>query len=151
LRRAAKENILWPGGAMIQTKSAGGVVLNRSGQVLVVSQHGTSWSLPKGRIEEGEDELTAAKREIYEESGVTTLTLVRELGSYQRFKIGKDGGEDGSEFKTIYMFLFETPEPELSPVDAENPEARWVDRDDVAGLLTHPKDKEFFVTCFLRA
>lgn len=136
---------------MIQTRSAGGVVLNSSGQVLVVSQHGTSWSLPKGHVEEGEDTLAAARREIYEESGVTSLTLVRELGSYQRFKIGADGGEDRSELKTIFMFLFETRETALSPADAENPEARWVDRGEVAGLLTHPKDKEFFVTSFLHS
>ena len=136
---------------MIHTKSAGGVVLNSSGRVLLVSQHGTSWSLPKGHIEDGEDTLAAAKREIYEEAGITALTLVRELESYQRFKIGRDGGDDRTELKTIFMFLFETSETELSPVDVENPEARWVDRGDVAGLLTHPKDREFFVNAFLRA
>ncbi len=136
---------------MIYTTSAGGVVLDSSGRVLVVSQHGTSWSLPKGRIEDGEDTLTAAKREIHEEAGITALTLVRELGSYRRFKIGRDGGDDRSELKTIFMYLFETPETELSPVDVENPEALWVDREEVAGLLTHPKDRDFFLSCFFHA
>lgn len=136
---------------MIHTKSAGGVVLNREGQVLVVSQHGTSWSLPKGRLEEGEDELAAARREIREESGLTALTLARELGSYQRQRLGVDGDDDPSELKTISMFLFETDETKLAPLDADNPEARWVDREDVAALLTHPKDQEFFITRFLRA
>ena len=54
---------------MKHTQSAGGVVLNKKGEVLVVSQRGTSWSLPKGHIDKGEDALGAAKREIYEESG----------------------------------------------------------------------------------
>jgi 8-oxo-dGTP pyrophosphatase MutT (NUDIX family) len=130
---------------MMETKSAGGVVLNRKGEVLVVSQHGTSWSLPKGHIEEGEDTLTAAKREIYEEAGVRELELVRELGGYSRYRIGKDGGENRSELKTIYMFLFRTSETALAPVDVENPEARWVEKNSVAELLTHPKDKEFFL------
>jgi 8-oxo-dGTP pyrophosphatase MutT (NUDIX family) len=130
---------------MIKTESAGGVVLNRKGEVLVVNQNGTSWSLPKGHIEKGEDALTAAKREIYEESGVRDLELIRELGGYERFRIGKDGGENRSELKTIHLFLFRTAEMELSPVDAENPEARWVERDRVAELLTHPKDKEYFL------
>jgi 8-oxo-dGTP pyrophosphatase MutT (NUDIX family) len=53
---------------MIETKSAGGVVLNTTGEVLVVSQHGTSWSLPKGHIEDDEDAMTAARRETEEES-----------------------------------------------------------------------------------
>jgi 8-oxo-dGTP pyrophosphatase MutT (NUDIX family) len=89
---------------MKQTESAGGIVLDRDGLILVVNQNSTSWSLPKGHIEEGEDKLTAARREIYEEAGITELSLVRNLGFYQRYKIGIDGVEDESELKTIYMF-----------------------------------------------
>lgn len=130
---------------MTETKSAGGVVLNKEGNVLVVSQHGTSWSLPKGHIEAGEDALAAAKREIYEESGVSSLTFIKDLGTYQRYKIGKEGGDDASELKTMVMFLFKTGQEFLKPVDPENPEARWVKKEEVANLLTHPKDKEFFI------
>ena len=129
---------------MIHTESAGGVVLNDDGLVLLVSQHGTSWSLPKGHVEEGEGLLEAARREIREESGVVDVEFVKELGSYSRYRIAKDGGEDESELKTIHMFLFRTSRVELSPLDADNPEAKWVERGRVAGLLTHPKDREFF-------
>jgi ADP-ribose pyrophosphatase YjhB (NUDIX family) len=127
-----------------KTQSAGGVVTNGGGEVLVVSQHGTSWSLPKGHIDPGEDALTAARREIYEESGVRDLQFVRELGTYERHKIGANGGEDRSELKAITMFLFRTREKTLKPVDPDNPEARWVEKGKVAELLTHEKDKEFF-------
>jgi ADP-ribose pyrophosphatase YjhB (NUDIX family) len=127
-----------------RTHSAGGVVTNSEGKVLVVSQHGTSWSLPKGHIDPGEDALAAAKREIYEESGIRDLELIRELGTYERHKIGVDGGEDGSELKVITMFLFRTSENSLKPVDPDNPEARWVEKSKVAPLLTHEKDKQFF-------
>lgn len=128
-----------------ETRSAGGVVVNPEGRILVVNQRGTSWSLPKGHIDEGEDAFDAARREIYEESGIDQLEYVRELGSYQRYKIGKGGfGEDSSELKVIAMFLFTTNETELKPQDPENPEARWVEKNKVADLLTHPKDKEFF-------
>jgi ADP-ribose pyrophosphatase YjhB (NUDIX family) len=129
---------------MKKTHSAGGVVTNGEGKVLVVSQHGTSWSLPKGHIDPCEDPLTAAKREIYEESGIRDVQFVRELGTYERHKIGVDGGDDPSELKVITMFLFRTTETALRPVDEENPEARWVEKTKVAGLLTHEKDKEFF-------
>jgi 8-oxo-dGTP pyrophosphatase MutT (NUDIX family) len=120
------------------------VVTNDEGEVLVVSQHGTSWSLPKGHIDPGENALIAAKREIYEESGIRDLDLIRELGSYERYKIGLDGGEERSELKVITMFLFRTREKVLKPVDPDNPEARWVEKSKVALLLTHEKDKEFF-------
>lgn len=129
---------------MKKTHSAGGVVTNSEGKVLVVSQRGTSWSLPKGHIDPGENALVAARREIFEESGIRDLELIRELGTYERHKIGVDGGDDASELKVITMFLFRTSEKSLKPVDPDNPEAKWVEKSKVALLLTHEKDKEFF-------
>ena len=131
---------------MKQTKCAGGVVLSKNGQILVVNQHGNSWSLPKGHIKDGETKLAAANREIYEESGIKKLELVKELGSYERYKIGLDGGDDNSELKTIFMYLFESVQEVLNPLDPDNPKARWVEKDKVVDLLTHKRDKEFFLS-----
>ncbi len=128
----------------VVTETAGGVVLNKKKWVLVVNQRGNSWSLPKGHIELGEDQLAAAKREIEEESGILRLTLVKSLGSYSRYKIGVDGRDDTRELKNIHMFLFRTDEEKLKPIDPNHPEARWVRPVDVEELLTHPKDKLFF-------
>jgi ADP-ribose pyrophosphatase YjhB (NUDIX family) len=130
---------------MNQTKSAGGVVLNRKKQVLVVNQRGNAWSLPKGHVENDESVKETAKREIYEESGIGELKFIKELGEYNRYRISKDGGDDESEMKTIFMFLFSTDQEALEPKDPDNPEARWIDKDKVAELLTHKKDKEFFL------
>jgi 8-oxo-dGTP pyrophosphatase MutT (NUDIX family) len=130
---------------MKKTQSAGGVVTNDEGKVLVVNQHGTSWSLPKGHIDAGESALAAARREIYEESGIRDLEMVRELGTYERYKIGVDGGDDRSELKVITMFLFRTSEKVLRPMDPDHPEACWVERTEVALLLTHERDKQFFL------
>ena len=133
--------------ALKKTKSAGGVVLNKKGEVLVVNQRGNSWSLPKGHIDQGENALTAAKREIYEESGIKDLKLIKALGKYKRYKISENGkGEDKSELKEIAMFLFKTNDKKLRPIDKDNPEARWVAKKRVVELLTHPKDKKFFLS-----
>lgn len=134
-----------------RTHSAGGVVLNKKGQVLIVNQRGRSWSLPKGHIEKGESTLDAARREIYEESGVKKLKFVKLLGSYERSRLGTRGGElpsrpeAGGPMKKLTFFLFETDQEELKPIDPDNPEARWVDRQNVAAMLTHPKDREFLL------
>ena len=130
---------------MKYTQTAGGIVLNKNGLVLVVSQNGNSWSLPKGHIDEGEDKLQAAIREIYEESGISELEFIKDLGSYERYRISLNGGEDKSELKKIFMFLFKTNQEVLKPIDPANPEARWVEKEKVAELLTHKKDKEFFL------
>ena len=129
---------------MNRTHTAGGVVLNRRGEVLVVSQHGRSWSLPKGHMEMGEQAIDAAKREIQEETGINRLVFVRPLGRYDRMRIGLDKPEDASELKTIYMFLFLTDQEKFDLQAPEHPEARWVRPEDVASLLTHPLDRRFF-------
>ncbi|GEM_PF-721853 len=129
-----------------KTLTAGGVVLNKKGDVLVVNQNNNSWSLPKGHVDPGEDELTAAKREIYEESGIREIKLIKEIGRYERYRISLSSGDDKSELKKIVMFLFTTNEEKLKPIDPENPEARWVKKEKVADLLTHKKDKEFFLS-----
>ncbi len=129
---------------MKRTFTAGGVVLNANGEVLVVNQRGNSWSLPKGHIDPGEDDLTAAKREIAEESGITELEYIKPLGTYERHRIGLHGGDDTSELKQMRFFLFRTKQTKLAPTDPNNPEARWVAREKVSEMLTHPKDREFF-------
>jgi len=130
---------------MHKTYSAGGVVVNPDGKVLVVSQNGDSWSLPKGHIDPGETGRQAAERETKEESGVTRLEFIKELGSYERYQIAEGGsGENQNEIKNISLFLYTTEQRELAPEDPANPEARWVPPQDVASLLTHPKDKAFF-------
>ena len=131
---------------MKRTETAGGIVLNSNGEVLVVSQRGTSWSLPKGHIETGEDILSAARREIYEETGVSDLVFIKELVSYERYKIGLNGGDDKSELKKIHLLLFKTDQNNLKPIDPDNPEARWMKKEEVAELLTHAKDKEFYLS-----
>lgn len=129
-----------------RTISAGGVVLNRRGRVLVVNQRGNSWSLPKGHLDPGESLLEAAVREIHEESGVRRLALLHYLGSYERCRIGRLGGEDASEVKELHFFLFATEQVRLKPVHAaDHPEARWLTLDAAARLLTHPLDRAFLV------
>lgn len=130
---------------MNKTFSAGGIVVNGRGEVLVVNQNGNSWSLPKGHIDPGETAAEAAARETREESGIIELNFIRVLGTYERYQIGLDGNDNKNELKQITIFLYTTPQTELRPEDPHNPEARWVKPDEVARLLTHPKDKDFYM------
>lgn len=119
--------------------------MNEQGEIaLVTNGVGTWWGFPKGHIDEGENETEAAVREIEEETGLRDLTLVKKLGSYERYRGTKDGGEDTSELKEIHMFYFTSSKVPLISQDPANPEARWFSVSDVAGTLTHAKDREFF-------
>ena len=125
------------------TKSAGGIVLNVNKKILIVNQNYDSWSLPKGHIDPGETTLEAAIREIYEETGLDKPQYIKPLGHYGRYRIGLDGQNDKSEYKTITMFLFKSNENKLQPQDPNNPEAKWVSIEKAIELLTHKADKFF--------
>lgn len=63
--------------------NAGIVVFNAQGQVLLCHRKGTvgalTWQFPQGGIDKGEKPLTAAFRELYEETGIKQKR-VRKLG-----------------------------------------------------------------------
>ena len=126
-------------------KCSGGIIMNNK-NVAVVNQNHDSWSLPKGHIDPGESRLDAAKREIYEETGIIDLKLIKYLGEYSRFRIGLDCNDDKSELKRIHLFLFTTTEMKLSPIDPMNPEARWGSLKEVYDILTHRKDKDYMLS-----
>jgi len=133
---------------MIPRASAGGVIINGDGKLLLVQQHNNSWSFPKGGVNEGESELDAALREIREETGLTKLEFVADLGSYERYSIGLDGVGESKEWgsRKRTFFLFKTDEEvaaDFNDPDGEVTATRWVSTDEARTLLTHPKDKEF--------
>lgn len=126
-----------------QTQAAGGIIFNSQGKIAVVSQHGTSWSLPKGGVEEGEEIIESATREIHEETGVSELELIRPLGSFTRSGISRYGSLYS---KKIHIFLFKTSQTNTKPIDPDNPEVVWLDKDKVAEKLTYKEDKAFFTS-----
>lgn len=60
------------------------------------------WVAPKGGIEKNETKMDAAVREIYEESGLSNLIFVSELGD-QSFNLVHKGEKSR---KTVYWHLF---------------------------------------------
>lgn len=68
------------------TESAGVVLFNRNGEVLLVEQYGKAWSCPKGHLENREDITSAALRELKEETGIPAQFI--------RIYMAEDGGDD---------------------------------------------------------
>lgn len=128
---------------VIKSQSAGGIVRNQRGEVAVVRHDGWFWGFPKGHVDEGEEIIDAARREVTEEIGISELDLKKSFDPYTRVKAGDEEKED-KEIKTIQMFLLDTTEGKFILTDSRHDEARWVPVEEVADLLSHPRDKEFF-------
>jgi len=101
-------------------------------------------------LEEGETDEQAARREIEEESGLTNLELIDDLGSYERPRILKDGSYDPAQMKTIHMFLFAAPPHAAAHGSHETVEAAWISFREVAASLEDAKDRAWFTTVFDR-
>tara|TARA_B100000953_G_C17845808_1_gene366628 strand:+ start:61 stop:492 length:432 start_codon:yes stop_codon:yes gene_type:complete len=127
-----------------KVECAGGIIINQFNKIAIVNQNYDSWSLPKGHIDKGETAIDAAIREIYEETGIINPTLIKKIGTYERYRIGLDGNDDLSELKTIHIFLFKSNQKKLNPIDKNNPEAKWIDIKEVEDYLTHKEDIKFF-------
>jgi predicted NUDIX family NTP pyrophosphohydrolase len=98
-----------------------------------------AWSIPKGEIEEGEDHLHAAKRELHEETGFSldgnfiALTSLKQRGGKTVHAWAVEGDVDAQSIKSN---LFSMEWPPRSGKHAEFPE---VDR---AGWFTLEAAKE---------
>ncbi len=128
-----------------ESKSAGGLVCNEHSQVLLVQEFGEYWGLPRGHLEPGENALQAAIREIYEETGISDLTKIANLGSYTRSTFDHLGKPNYKELKHITMFAFTTAQTRLQPRDQAITDAGWFDPDEAEAMFINEDDLSFFI------
>jgi 8-oxo-dGTP diphosphatase len=123
-----------------EVEAAGGVVVRDGRVALIHRPKYDDWTLPKGKLEPGEDYEEAALREVREETGLH-CTLGRELPStsYEDHK---------GRSKIVRYWLMEPQSGEFSPND-EVDELRWLDRDEASALLSHDRDRELLAAAGL--
>jgi 8-oxo-dGTP diphosphatase len=117
--------------------AAGGVVLKRAGgraRIAVIHRPKyMDWSLPKGKLEQGEDWLEAALREVEEEIGYRCEASV-ELPSVSYL-------DRKARRKLVRYWLMSPLEGGFEP-HGEVDELRWLTRREADGLLTYDHDRE---------
>jgi 8-oxo-dGTP diphosphatase len=112
-------------------RAAGGV-LRRDGKIAVVHRpRRGDWSLPKGKLEEGEDDAAAALREVLEETGHRAV-IEHDLGTVSY------AVSDGTP-KTVRYYVMRA-EGAAAELADDVDEVVWLDPGDAAGLLTYPLD-----------
>jgi 8-oxo-dGTP pyrophosphatase MutT (NUDIX family) len=125
----------------IKVVSSGGVVYRVENAIplflLLTSNKRGVWCLPKGLIEENEDEVTTAMREVREETGVSRVKLRGKVGL-----IKYQFGFRAKTFdKTVHFFLFETDQADAK-VGTEHDAMEWMPYDKALQTLSYPNEKD---------
>ena len=127
---------------IIEETSAGGLVLDRSGPVIMavlIGRHDRRgrlvWSMPKGHLEPGETAEVAAIREVQEETGIMSHVIAT-LGTIDFWFMS----QDRRIHKTVHHYL-EADGGELSDADVEVVQVAWIPLEEVSDLLRYPDER----------
>lgn len=116
--------------------SAGGIVFNKEGLVLLTQNSKGYWQFPKGHLDKDETTKQAALREVKEEGGVEA-EIIKKIGvskyifSFEKEKI----------FKIVTLFMMKYISGDPKDHDFEVTEAKWVDPEAALNMLTFKTDK----------
>ena len=114
-------------------RAAGGVV-RRDGLIAVVHRpEHDDWSLPKGKLEPGEDDATAAVREVREETGRDAV-IERDLGTVS-YEVAS------GRPKTVRWYLMTAGAGAIDTADDVD-DVRWLAPDGVEEILTYATDRD---------
>jgi len=77
-----------------------------------------SWQMPQGGIDSGEEPLEAAKRELWEETNVSSMELIAELPTWLKYNLpegagGRWGGRYQGQTQKWFLFRFIGPDKEI--------------------------------------
>jgi len=94
---------------------------------------------PKGNVEEDEDELSAALRELREESGIRKIRVISGFRRVLNYYYKRDDGTLVS--KTLVLFLGEALEKDVS-ISWEHEDFEWISLREAITRIKYPRYKE---------
>ena len=122
------------------------VLINKNNQVFVakrIDNPKNFWQMPQGGVDEGEDFLTAAYRELEEETSVKNVELIKELDGLVTYHLperllgiiwrGKYKGQKQKWF--LMRFLGEEKEIDIKTKNPEFLEWRWIELDQITEFV----------------
>ncbi|MEG1953572.1 MAG: NUDIX domain-containing protein [Hydrogenoanaerobacterium sp.] len=128
---------------MKHEKSCGALVYRKKDSsspelLLIRHRYGGHWSFPKGHVEEGENEVQTALREVKEETGLTIELIdgFRECVEYYPKPNVK---------KLVVYFLGYAKDDNVHKQDEEVSETKWLGVDDALVAVTFKNDKNLIV------
>jgi len=123
-----------------QVKAAGGVVVRADGLIAVIHRpRYDDWSLPKGKLEDGESFETGALREVEEETGIRGRILEELEPTEYVDRKGRD--------KIVRWYRMDLDgEPVAFAPNDEVDELRWLTPAEARDLLSYEHDRVLIET-----
>ena len=130
----------------------GAIVLNNQNKVFVGKRKDNpidKWQMPQGGVDDGEDYLTAMKRELFEETSIKNIEVLKELKGYFEYELpenligiiwkGKYRGQKQKWF--ISNFTGKDEEINLKTKKPEFIDWKWISLDELPLVIVDFKKK----------
>ena len=114
------------------------IVLNKQNKIFVGKRKdnpGDKWQMPQGGVDKGEDYITAMRRELFEETSIQNIEIIKEIEKIYQYELpenlvgiiwkGKYRGQKQKWF--ITRFLGEEKEINLETKHAEFIDWKWIE------------------------
>ena len=130
-------------------------VLNKDNKIFVakrIDNQKNFWQMPQGGVDEGEKHLTAAYRELEEETSIKEVQLIKELDGLITYELPKNllgiiwkGKYVGQEQKWFVMrFIGKDTEINIKTEHPEFCEWKWIDLENITDLVVDFKRHVYF-------
>ncbi len=127
-------------------RGVGIIVLNKDNKVFVakrIDNPHNFWQMPQGGVDNGEDFLTAAYRELKEETSISNVELIKEIDGTLTYELPKNllgviwkGKYKGQKQKWFLMrYLGEDKDINIKTNKPEFLDWKWVDIDEITEIV----------------
>jgi len=132
----------------------GVIILNSDNKVFVGKRKDNpvdKWQMPQGGIDEGESYLEAMKRELFEETSITSIKILREIDGFFKYELPKNlvgiiwKGKFRGQKQKWFIAKFTGNENEIN-LQTKNPEFiewKWIIPDELPKTIVDFKKKMY--------
>ncbi len=132
----------------------GAIVLNNDNKVFVGKRKDNpvnKWQMPQGGVNKNENFVLAMKRELYEETSIKNIEILKELDGWLEYELPKDllgiiwKGKYRGQKQKWFITRFTGNESEIN-LKTKNPEFiewKWIETDDLPNVIVDFKKKVY--------